>query len=108
MVPEGSIVWEELELFCRHGSEGGQAGHIDLVVITQFFGHIVRGEPIKLVDGGSQKRAFTYIDDGIDALVRIIANKDDIAMWINKAGDRSGIGRQHHKGRAAFAGLNPE
>ena len=48
-------------------------------VITQFLGHIVRGEPIKLVDGGTQKRAFTYIDDGISALVRIIANKNGIA-----------------------------
>jgi len=48
-------------------------------VITQFFGHIVRGEPIKLVDGGGQKRAFTYIDDGIDALMRIIENKDGVA-----------------------------
>jgi nucleoside-diphosphate-sugar epimerase len=48
-------------------------------VITQFLGHIVRGESIKLVDGGTQKRAFTYIDDGISALVRIIANKDGIA-----------------------------
>lgn len=47
--------------------------------MTQFLGHIVRGENIKLVDGGSQKRAFTYIDDGIDALVRIIANKDGVA-----------------------------
>ena len=45
-------------------------------VITQFFGHIVRGETIKLVDGGQQKRAFTYIDDGINALVKIIENKD--------------------------------
>ena len=43
-------------------------------VITQFFGHIVRGEPIKLVDGGAQQRAFTYIDDGIAALVKILAN----------------------------------
>ena len=48
-------------------------------VITQFFGHIVRGEPIKLVDGGSQKRAFTYIDDGIDALMKIIENQAGIA-----------------------------
>ena len=48
-------------------------------VVSQFLGHIVRGEPISLVDGGTQKRAFTYIDDGIDALVRIIANNDDIA-----------------------------
>ena len=48
-------------------------------VITQFLGHIVRGEPIKLVDGGSQKRAFTYVSDGIDALMKIIANCNGIA-----------------------------
>jgi len=48
-------------------------------VVTQFFGHIVRGEKIHLVDGGRQKRAFTYIDDGIDALMAIIANKGGIA-----------------------------
>src|SRR5258707_8768156 len=48
-------------------------------VITQFLGHIVRGEPIKLVDGGNQKRAFTYIDDGIAALTKIIANDNGIA-----------------------------
>jgi nucleoside-diphosphate-sugar epimerase len=48
-------------------------------VITQFLDHIVRGEPIKLVDGGQQKRAFTYIDDGIAALMKIIENRDGIA-----------------------------
>jgi nucleoside-diphosphate-sugar epimerase len=48
-------------------------------VITQFLGHIVRGEPIKLVDGGGQKRTFTYIDDGIDALMSIIENRDGVA-----------------------------
>ncbi len=48
-------------------------------VITQFLGHIVRGEPIKLVDGGTQKRTFTYIDDGITALLTIIANPGGIA-----------------------------
>jgi nucleoside-diphosphate-sugar epimerase len=48
-------------------------------VITQFFGHIVRGEPIKLVDGGAQKRAFTYIDDGISALMKIIENRKGVA-----------------------------
>ncbi len=45
-------------------------------VITQFLGHIVRGEPIRLVDGGSQRRCFTDIDDGIDALMRILVNAD--------------------------------
>ena len=48
-------------------------------VITQFLGHIVRGEDIKLVDGGTQKRAFTYIEDGISALMKIIENKDGVA-----------------------------
>ena len=48
-------------------------------VITQFLGHIVRGEAIKLVDGGAQKRAFTYIDDGIAALMKIIENKGGVA-----------------------------
>ncbi len=48
-------------------------------VVTQFLGHIVRGENISLVDGGHQKRAFTYVDDGVDALMKIIANKDGIA-----------------------------
>jgi nucleoside-diphosphate-sugar epimerase len=45
-------------------------------VLTQFLGHIVRGEPIQLVDGGAQKRSFTYVDDGISALMKIIDNKD--------------------------------
>ncbi|HVB46787.1 MAG TPA: bifunctional UDP-4-keto-pentose/UDP-xylose synthase, partial [Burkholderiales bacterium] len=48
-------------------------------VVTQFIGHIVRGEEIKLVDGGAQRRAFTYVDDGIDALMRIIDNPGGIA-----------------------------
>ncbi|CAG1006305.1 UDP-apiose/xylose synthase [Burkholderiales bacterium] len=48
-------------------------------VITQFLGHIVRGEPIRLVDGGAQKRAFTYIDDGISALMKIIDNPGGVA-----------------------------
>ncbi|MEO8922948.1 MAG: bifunctional UDP-4-keto-pentose/UDP-xylose synthase [Caldimonas sp.] len=45
-------------------------------VISQFLGHIVRGEPIHLVDGGSQQRCFTDIRDGIDALMEILRNPD--------------------------------
>ena len=48
-------------------------------VITQFLGNIVRGEPIQLVDGGRQKRCFTHVDDGIDALMRIIENPRRVA-----------------------------
>ena len=48
-------------------------------VVTQFLGQIVRGENIQLVDGGLQKRAFADISDGVDALVRIIANEGGVA-----------------------------
>jgi nucleoside-diphosphate-sugar epimerase len=44
-------------------------------VITQFLGHIVRGEDVRLVDGGQQRRCFTGISDGIDALMKIIENR---------------------------------
>jgi nucleoside-diphosphate-sugar epimerase len=59
--------------------------------VTQFLGHIVRGEPIQLVDGGRQKRVFTYIDDGIDALMRIIENRNGIA-----SGHIYNIGNPHN------------
>ncbi|MHB1529141.1 MAG: bifunctional UDP-4-keto-pentose/UDP-xylose synthase [Acidiferrobacteraceae bacterium] len=48
-------------------------------VLTQFIGNILRGSEIQLVDGGNQRRSFTYIDDGIDALDRIIENRDGVA-----------------------------
>jgi nucleoside-diphosphate-sugar epimerase len=48
-------------------------------VVTQFLGHIVRGEPIRLVDGGAQQRALADISDGISALMRIIENPGGIA-----------------------------
>ena len=48
-------------------------------VVTQFLGQIVRGENIKLVDGGARRRAYTYVDDGIDALMKIIENRDGVA-----------------------------
>lgn len=48
-------------------------------VITQFIGNILRGDAIQLVDGGQQRRTFCYIDDGVDALVRIIENRDGCA-----------------------------
>jgi len=44
-------------------------------VVTQFLGHLLRGEPITLVDGGSQRRCFTHVDDGIDALMAILRNE---------------------------------
>lgn len=48
-------------------------------VVTQFLGHLIRGENITLVDGGAQKRCFTDIEDGVNALVKIIENKNKVA-----------------------------
>ncbi|MND97764.1 Bifunctional polymyxin resistance protein ArnA [compost metagenome] len=44
--------------------------------ITQLILNLVEGSPIKLIDGGRQKRCFTDISDGIEALFRIIENKN--------------------------------
>jgi nucleoside-diphosphate-sugar epimerase len=44
-------------------------------VVTQFVINLFRGEPIRLVDGGEQKRCFTYLDDGIGGLMAIIADE---------------------------------
>lgn len=45
--------------------------------ITQLILHLVEGTPIRLVDGGAQKRCFTDVADGIEALARIIENRDE-------------------------------
>jgi nucleoside-diphosphate-sugar epimerase len=45
-------------------------------LFTQFISNVIFQKPIQLVDGGKQSRSFTFIDDGIDALLRIIENKN--------------------------------
>jgi UDP-4-amino-4-deoxy-L-arabinose formyltransferase/UDP-glucuronic acid dehydrogenase (UDP-4-keto-hexauronic acid decarboxylating) len=44
-------------------------------VVTQFIASLVFKTPIALVDGGMQSRSFTYIDDGIGALMKILHNE---------------------------------
>ncbi len=46
--------------------------------ITQLILNLVQGSPIQLVDGGEQKRCFIDIAEGIEALFRIIENKNGI------------------------------
>jgi nucleoside-diphosphate-sugar epimerase len=48
-------------------------------VVTQFILNLLQREPIKLVDGGYQKRCFTFVEDGIDCLMRIIENQGGVA-----------------------------
>jgi UDP-4-amino-4-deoxy-L-arabinose formyltransferase/UDP-glucuronic acid dehydrogenase (UDP-4-keto-hexauronic acid decarboxylating) len=46
-------------------------------VVTQFIAELLMKRPLSLVDGGSQKRCFTHVDDGIEALMKILENKGD-------------------------------
>jgi len=44
-------------------------------VVTQFIAELCLKRPIRLVDGGTQKRTFTYVTDGVAALMKIIENR---------------------------------
>ena len=44
-------------------------------VFSHFMNALLYGTPIKLVDGGVNYRAYTYIDDAVDCIVRIIDNR---------------------------------
>jgi UDP-4-amino-4-deoxy-L-arabinose formyltransferase/UDP-glucuronic acid dehydrogenase (UDP-4-keto-hexauronic acid decarboxylating) len=48
-------------------------------VVTQFIANLVLGEPIQLVDRGMQRRCFTYVDDGISGLMKILENRNGCA-----------------------------
>jgi nucleoside-diphosphate-sugar epimerase len=48
-------------------------------VLTNFLSQILQSEDLVLVDGGMQRRSFTYIDDAIQALLKIIENKNGCA-----------------------------
>lgn len=45
-------------------------------VVTQFISDILFRRPLRIVGGGRQRRCFTYIEDGIDCLMRIIENEE--------------------------------
>lgn len=47
--------------------------------VIQFISNILYGRPIKLMDGGKQRRCFTYVEEGVEALMRMIENKDGTA-----------------------------
>jgi nucleoside-diphosphate-sugar epimerase len=48
-------------------------------IVTRFISNIIHKQNIVLFNGGIEKRSFTYIDDGIEAVMRIIENKNNHA-----------------------------
>ncbi len=51
-----------------------EAGGGNPRVFSHFMNALLYGTPMKLVDGGVNFRAYTYIDDAVDCMVRIIEN----------------------------------
>ncbi len=45
-------------------------------LVTQFVWNLIQGEPLKLVDGGAQRRCFIDVEDAMDGLMAILENKD--------------------------------
>jgi UDP-glucuronate decarboxylase len=52
-------------------------------VVSNFIVQALRGEPITVYGDGSQTRSFCYVDDLIEALLRLMATGDDITGPIN-------------------------
>ncbi len=56
-------------------------------VLTIMISNLIKNKNITLVNNGIQKRSFTYIDDGVEALVKIINNKDKFNKKIFNIGN---------------------
>jgi UDP-glucuronate decarboxylase len=52
-------------------------------VVSNFIMQALKGEPITIFGDGSQTRAFCYVDDMIDGLVRLMAAPDTVTGPIN-------------------------
>lgn len=52
-------------------------------VVSNFIIQALRGEPITLYGSGSQTRSFCYVDDLVDAFVRVMDTEDDFSGPIN-------------------------
>jgi nucleoside-diphosphate-sugar epimerase len=47
-------------------------------VFSHFMEALIKGTEMKLVDGGMQRRCYTYIDDAIDGIYRIVENENRV------------------------------
>jgi len=76
-------------------------------VVTQFIANLYMGEPIRLVDGGKQRRCFTYVDDGIAGLMKILENRNGCATGkifnLGNPGNDHSVEELAHMLRALYA-----
>jgi UDP-glucuronate decarboxylase len=52
-------------------------------VVSNFIVQALRGDPITIFGNGNQTRSFCYVDDLIEALVRVMATPDDFTGPVN-------------------------
>jgi UDP-glucuronate decarboxylase len=52
-------------------------------VVSNFIVHALEGRPITIYGQGSQTRSFCYVDDTVEALVRLMATPDEVTGPIN-------------------------
>ena len=52
-------------------------------VVSNFIVHALEGRPITIYGQGSQTRSFCYVDDTVDALVRLMDTPDEVTGPIN-------------------------
>jgi UDP-glucuronate decarboxylase len=57
-------------------------------VVSNFVVQALRGEPITIYGDGSQTRSFCYVDDLVEALMRLMATADDVTGPINLGNPR--------------------
>lgn len=57
-------------------------------VITIFMGQLLRGEDLTVIGDGKQTRAFTYVDDAVEALIRAGTLPEAVGRIFNIGSDR--------------------
>jgi UDP-glucuronate decarboxylase len=57
-------------------------------VVSNFIVQALRDEPITIYGDGSQTRSFCYVEDLVDALVRLMATEDDVTGPMNLGNPR--------------------
>src|SRR5258708_1502476 len=57
-------------------------------VVSNFVIQALKGEPITIYGDGSQTRSFCYVDDLVEALMRVMASDDDVTGPMNVGNPR--------------------
>ena len=50
-------------------------------------GNVLRGDNLNLVDGGTNRRSFTYIDDCVSGTIQVLKHWEKLPMEVNVASE---------------------